>query len=634
MTFLRRSLTLLTLCAVLGSPGFADEANLVLNMRDADIRSLIQWVADNTGRNVIVHRDVQGKVTVLSSKPLTADEAYQLFLSVLRVHGYAVLDTPEAIKILPADIAVQSGIPSSSGENADLVVTLFELKHASATAVAELLRPMLSKQAQVLPYPPSNTIIVAEHRTGVEQARRLIAQLDSRHAGEVELIRLKHANARDVLQALAPLLAAGSNGGGQDSGVNVSIDERSNSVLLTGESARRAQLRRLVSQLDIDVSGEGNTQVVYLHYVDAEEVAPILKSLAESMSAEEGSAKPARVSIESSKSANAVVINAPPAMLAAMKRVVEQIDLRRAQVLIEALVVEVSGDLSDDYGITWMSTDATRAQDEAGFGAVNALGDLGVGTLVKDSAGNPIGYQPGKGFTLGYFKNGNLQAAIRALEQTSQANILSTPTIVALDNEEASLLVGQNVPFITGQATSAASSTDDPFTTIERQDIGTTLVVTPRINRGDAITLQIKQTVENIAPTLSQSIAADLITNKREIITTALIQDDQILVLGGLIDDAETEVVEKVPVLGSLPLIGKLFSGTSKSRNKRNLMVFIRPSILKTDADAEWATRRRYEFMQDARRAQREGAKGGPARMEDYSTFSPFPSQKPPPPAP
>jgi general secretion pathway protein D len=276
---------------------------------------------------------------------------------------------------------------------------------------------------------------------------------------------------------------------------------------------------------------------------------------------------------------------------------VSQVDIRRAQVLVEALIVEVNNDIANDIGVTWVSTN--DATDGGTFGAVNTLGNLplAAASTVLDDDGAITNFVPGAGLTFGFFKNGSLRAALRALASNTKANILSTPTIIALDNEEADLLVGQSVPFITGQSTGLASQTDNPFTTIERQDIGTTLKITPRINRGDSIALQIEQTTENIAPTVSGVSASDIITNKRSLKTRALIKDDEVLVIGGLIREDETEVRQKVPLLGDIPLLGKLFSSKGISKSKSNLMVFIHPVILKDKEHIAELTRKRYDFM-------------------------------------
>jgi general secretion pathway protein D len=587
------------------------EDKLTMNMRDADIRSLIQWVADNTGKNIVVHRAVQGKVTVLSPQPLTADEAYQVFLSVLQVHGYAAIETDQALKIVPKNMAASGALPyAGSSTSADMVVSVIKILNVSAVQMAETLRPLLSPEAVLTPYPSTNALVIADHATNIASAKRLIAKLDTASDSEIELIKLEHADANSILKSLSSLMPTS---GGLD--ISVSADERSNSILLAGDPAKRKQLRRLIKQLDSPLNGQGNTQVVYLHYVDASEIVPILQSLSKSIQSNEKQTN--NISIESSETANALIINAPPAMLNTMKRVIADLDIRRAQVLVEALLVEVSGDVAKDVGVTWVTD-----PDNDFIGAVNTLGDL---NLVEPSVSAALPFAAGRGFTFGYFNDGDLQAAVRALSATQNANVLSTPTIVAIDNEEASLLVGQNVPFKTGQATSASSSTSDPFTTIERQDIGISLVVRPRINQGDSITLEIRQKTETIAP--SVDLASDIITNKREIITKALIKDGQVLVLGGLIRDEETEIVEKVPLLGDIPLLGKLFQSKGTSNSKTNLMVFIHPTILKDEAKIAEVTQRRYQFMQNLQQQVQNNnwtvKPGENALMEDFSIFSP-----------
>lgn len=566
---------------------------LLMNMRDADIRALIQWVADQTGRNIIVHRDVQGTVNVVSSQPLSPDEAYEVFLSVLQVNGYAAVQTPEALKIVPATIATQSGVPLAS-QGGDLVVQVVKVQNVTATALADMLKPLMSSNGVITPHPATNTLVIADHRQQLGTLQQLIQRLDQVADADIEVLPLQHANARDVLQSLTALYPPGHREAGAE--VQLSFDERSNSILVGGDAVRRKQIRQLVHRLDGPLVGDGHAQVIYLHYIDAAEVAPILKSLATSIQKAQKD-ESASISIESSKTANALVINAPPALQGSLRRVIEQLDIRRAQVLVEAMVVEISGDVAEDIGVSWMSADLQDLEDSSMVGAVNTLRNLGTGRLVRDDSGNVLGYEPGAGVTLGYFNKGNLQAALRALKSTTRANVLSTPTVVAIDNEEASLLVGQNVPFITGESTGAASSTENPFTTIERKDIGVELIVTPRINQGDSITLDIKQTVENVAPSVER--ASDLITNKREIITKALVKDGQILVLGGLISDDQSEFEERVPVLGKLPIVGALFRGKGTSRSKKNLMVFIHPVILKDEEHIADITQRRYQFMRE-----------------------------------
>lgn len=605
---------------------------ITINMRDADIRTLIQWIADQTGRNMVVHRDVQGKVTVLSAKPVSRDEAYRVFLSVLQVHGFAAIETPEAIKIVPANIATQSGVPYRGKPDDDMVVQVFKASNTNAADLAQLLKPLASKEAIISADTGSNMLLVADHASNVEQLQNLIQRMDRAGGSEAEIVRLQYANAKQVLASLTTLFpsqgGSGSGEPGQSGGglsINLAADERSNSILLSGDPGKRAQVRKLIRQMDTEVTGEGNTQVFYLQYANAKEVAPILKSIAQSVLKDQKD-QATSFSVESSDSANAIVVNAPPGLANSLRGVIDKLDVRRAQVLVEALVVEVSNEISNDLGVIWGTDQLNKLQGSNGFAGVNTLGGLSNTATSILTPGVTPGALPYAGLTLGYYTGGSLQAAIRALSANNKANVLSTPTVVAIDNEPASLLVGQNVPLITGQSTSAASQTTNPFTTIERKDIGISLEITPRINQGNTITLDIKQKVESI----DRSVAAsDLVTRKREIDTKALIKDDGILVLGGLISDEQSRGGQKVPILGDLPLIGKLFSSESNNRSKSNLMVFIHPVILRDDVRAEDVSRRRYEYMQGAQQQAQEKPPTTtmepppPGKMEEFETFSP-----------
>jgi general secretion pathway protein D len=603
---------------------------VTMNMRDADIRTLIQWIADQTGKNMVVHRDVQGKVTVLSAKPVTREEAYAVFLSVLQVHGFAAIETPEAVKIVPVNIASQSGIPLRSKASDDMIVQVFKANNVSATELAQMLKPLASKEAVINADASTNMLLIADHANNVAQLQDLVQKLDRPGASEVELVHLQYANAKQVLASLNTLFPS-QGAGGNASGVpgqatalalSLSADERSNSILLSGDTVKRSQVKKLIQQMDSQVNGGGNTQVIYLQYASAKEVVPILKSIAQSVLKDQKDSATS-FSIDASESANAIVINAPPGLSDSLKGVVEKLDVRRAQVLVEALIVEVSNEIANDIGVIWGTTNVGNLNGSGGVAAVSTLGKL---DAVSTTAGVITG--PAGGLTLGYYTGGSLQAAIRALSSNSKANVISTPTIVAIDNEAASLLVGQNVPLKTGQSTGAASSTTNPFVTIERKDIGTSLQITPRINQGNTVTLDIKQKVESITDSVTG--ASDLVTNKREIDTKALIRDDQILVLGGLISDDQTESKQKVPILGDLPLIGKLFSSTSNKRSKNNLMVFIHPVILRDDTRISEVSRERYDYMKNTKeKAEQDPATTTnkqpfpPSRMENFETFSP-----------
>lgn len=596
--------TLLLLCLILSPVGKAQpetaDSPITMNMRNADIRNVIQWVADLTGKNILVHNDVKGTVTVISSGPVSKQEAYELFLSALRVNGFAAQEKNGVINIVPVKIAAQGQTPFQSSSDSEVVTRILPVKNIPASQITGLLRPLLPEHSQLSADTSSNSLIVVDRADNIKKIEQILARMDKPDGGAIDVVRLQHANANDVLESLNTLVPGSIQPNGSDMDVRFAVDDRSNSVLIYGEPARRKKMRELVRKLDQPVTGDGSTQVIYLNYVDAAELVPILESMAGAKEQEQGRSLN-NVTVNASESTNALVINAPPSLMADMKRVVSQIDIRKAQVLIEAMVVQVNTSAANDIGVSWITTDSVITNPDGGvLAAGNTLGNLPL-EVVSDAVGGPL-FNPAAGITFGFFKNGSLRAAIRALASNSNANILSTPTIIALDNEEAELLVGQSVPFVTGQTTSNAATTADPFTTVERQDIGTALRVTPRINQGDSIALQIEQTTESIDQSIDPAIAAiasDLITRKTEMRTRALIKDGEVLVIGGLISEEERELKQKIPVLGDIPVVGRLFSSKGTTKTKNNLMVFIHPVILKDAAHRRELTSKRYNFMRD-----------------------------------
>ncbi len=589
-----------------------------MNMREADIRGFIQWVADRTQRNIIVHRNVRGNVTVISSQPVTPDEAYELFLTVLQLNGFAAVDSDGAIKVVPDADAKTSNIPFAGDEtrrNA-IVTAIIHIKHSDPGQIMGVVRPLMPASAYAAAYPSTNALIVADTAAGIEKIRQLIDLLDVAE-GQVDLdiVPIIHASAEDIaatLKTVETALSAGTAGAQKkpEDKVAFAIDKRSNSILITGVAKKREQMKSLIARLDIPIEGDGNTQVIYLNYVDASEIAPILKSVADSALKASKSEETQSFSIESSEATNALIISAPPSLLNNMRSIIRQLDIQRAQVLVEAVVVQVTGDAGDDFGVIWGGSELYEDNRSGGVGAVNVpaanadfsslLPSVSVLTDDDTNSGNNLaaGVLASSGFTFGYLEDGNLIGALRAIASRNKSNIMSTPTIVALDNEEASLLVGQNVPFITGSATSSGATTSNPFQTIQRQDIGITLKITPRINQGDSITLEIEQTTENVSANTTSG-AADLITEKTEIKTSALIPDGQVLVLGGLIRDDEVLNRAQVPILGDIPVLGRLFRSSSTTKRKNNLMVFIRPIILKDQLQITGLTAQRYAFMRE-----------------------------------
>ncbi|MCW8126003.1 type II secretion system secretin GspD [Microbulbifer halophilus] len=583
---------------------------VTLSLDNADIRDLINWAADFTGKNIVVHPNVKGKVTVVAGDPMTHDEAFNVFMSVLQVNGFSLVERGNAWKVVPDALAKQQAIPvvdmeSKGGAAApeSLVVRTVRVENISAAQLIAMLRPLIPQTGHLAAYADTNTLIIADRAANIDQIVSLVRQLDRAGAIDIELVPLQFASAKDVKQVLSELLQSGGNKGNDVQPLRIAVDERSNSVLLTGDPVTRQQLKDVIRRLDQPLDGDGNTAVVYVQYANAADLKPILEGMSGSIQETEKDQQAAdvEVSIQVNESLNSLVLTAPPSLLETMKGVIAKLDVRRAQVLIEAIIVEVSEGDDSDLGIKWIA----GADDDvvAGFNNDTAEGEVvdEEGDVISDI--NPFSLNPGNlvgsGLNLGYLSGTDIRVAINAMATSRNSNILSTPTVIALDNEEAEILVGQNVPFVTGEQLLSGSN-NDPFTTIQREDVGTELKVTPRVNNNNSVTLDIEQKVENVQPTSSEtSEAADLITSKREIRTKVLVDDGAILVLGGLIADQVNESKSKVPLLGDIPGIGRLFRSSSKEVSKTNLMVFIRPRILNTRTAGYEETRKRYLDMQE-----------------------------------
>ena len=583
---LARSVCSAILCLAIAPVGMAKE--VTLSLENADIQDLIQWASSHIDKTIIVHPNVKGKVSVLAGEPISEKDAYDVFMSVLQVHGFAVVETDQSIKILPDAIAKQSSpsyaSPGALGE--EIVVRLIKVKNVAAAPLVSLLRPLMPQVAHLGAYVQSNSLIVADRAQNIDKIVKIVTDIDRVGTIDIEVIPLQFASAGDIVGVLGKLIGKNQQNA-EANPLTFVADERSNSILVTGDPISRQQINRLIEQLDQPLSGEGNTQVIYVYYANAVDLVPILQSVSGSLQKADKD-QPfdnTEVSIQASEANNALIITAPPALLNTMKGVIQKLDIRRQQVLVEAVIVEVNDDVAEDLGIRWTST----VPEDGVFGGFSAF------PSAVGGANNPTIPSLGSGLTLGYFKSDSLRGLVRALESNTSANILSTPTIVTLDNEEAEILVGSNVPFVTGQ-TVGEDFTTDAFQTIERHDIGITLKVKPRINENDSMTLDIEQTVENIS---TSTVAEDIITNKRNIKTRVLLENDQVLVLGGLIEDQATEVEQRVPVLGHIPLLGRLFRSTSTQVEKNNLMVFIHPLILADLGASNSATSERYNDLRN-----------------------------------
>ncbi|MCO1335120.1 type II secretion system secretin GspD [Microbulbifer sp. OS29] len=574
---------------------------VTLSLDNADIRDLINWAADFTGKNIIVHPNVKGKVTVVAGDPMSHNEAFDVFMSVLQVNGFSLVEQGGTWKVVPDALAKQQAIPVAD-ENTrapaeSLVVRTVRVENISASQLIAMLRPLIPQTGHLAAYADTNTLIIADRAANIDQIIRLVKQLDRAGAIDIEVVPLMFASAKEVKQVLTDLLqSSGGKAGKEVQPLRISVDERSNSILLTGDPVTRQQIKTVIGRLDAPLDGDGNTAVVYVQYANAADLKPILEGMSGSIQNTEKDQQAAsiEVSIQVNESLNALVLTAPPALLETMKGVIARLDVRRAQVLIEAIIVEVTESTGSELGISWI----------AGAGDNVVAGWNNTASVDDDGNINPFSLPVtdllGAGaLNLGYLSGGDIRAAINAIASESNTNILSTPTIMALDNEEAEILVGQNVPFITGEQLLSGSN-DDPFTTIQREDVGTTLKVIPRVNNNNSVTLEIEQKVENVLPSTVEAAtgASDIVTSKREIRTKVLIDDGAILVLGGLMEDQVSEVVSKVPLLGDIPGIGRLFRNTNKKVTKTNLMVFLRPRILSTQVAGYEETRKRYMDMQ------------------------------------
>jgi general secretion pathway protein D len=575
---------------------------VTLNFSDADLVAVINSVSQITGKNFIIDPRVKGKVTVVSSKPLNETEVYNVFLSILQVHGFATVPTENAIKIIPDATAKQSSTPSSSaGSNPEdqLITRVLSIKHINAAQLVPILRPLVAQQGHLAAYPTTNVLIISDRASNILRIDRIIAQMDKEIDSDIEIIKLKHAFAAEVVRLLTGLnLTTPEQKAAAGGGIKVNADERTNSVLLIGERSERLKYRAIIADLDSPVESSGNTHVVYLRFADAKNIATILSSVGqEAIKAEAKNVGAAgaggrtggeSVNVQADEESNALVITAPASIFPSLRAVIQQLDIPRAQVHIEAIIAEVSLDTSTELGVQWLAV-----QDGKGAFSTRFSGD----TPITDVAQGVI--PDGLNFGLGNIKDSGLSflTLIRALSGDGETNLLSTPSIVTLDNQEAEIIVGQNVPFVTGESTSTSSDTTNPFRTIERQDIGISLKVKPQINEGNAITLEIEQEVSAIAA--SSAGAVDIVTTKRSIRTTVQLEDAEMLVLGGLIDDAYIDNEQKVPILGDIPVLGALFRSTKTSKVKRNLMVFIRATVIKDPDKARIMSMNKYNFMRD-----------------------------------
>ena len=624
---LKNSLRAIAVTAALTLSAVSAAQEYTVNLKDTDIQEFIKFVADVTGTTMVVDPNVKGKVRVISSKPVSQAELYDLFLSILDVQGYTAVRSGQVIRIVPSKDARSSPVPimedQSTVGNDEYVTQVIRLDNISAAKLIPVLRPLVPQQAHMAAYAPSNAIIISDIRSNIGRIVDIIERMDRSAIQTTEIIRLKYGVAEDVVSMLNTLeKSRQGEGADADKEAVLVADKRTNSVVVTADELTVERIRKLVAYLDTPLEQSGNVRVIYLEYADATEIAEVLTRVMQNISRleEGGSNKRAgsgESTIEADEGTNSLIITADTDEMAALEAVIARLDIRRAQVLIEAIIVEMTVTEGQDLGLQWLfandngvygsniTTDEARRQ---------SLGQLG-GALVPDDGSENIGTREVAaslatipGTTLGWGvvdESLTMTVILNALESQGNNNILSTPSLLTLDNEEAYITVGSEVPFVTGSYTNTGvgNGASNPFQTIERQSVGVTLKVTPQINEGNAVVMDIVQEVSTLAPSL---IASDLITNERKIETMVLANDGNIVVLGGLVSDEIKDDSQGVPVLSSIPLLGRLFRSDSVTVTKQNLLVFIRPTIIRDDEDLAGATAEKYRYIRDQQMERRE----------------------------
>ncbi|MDH3547774.1 MAG: type II secretion system secretin GspD, partial [Gammaproteobacteria bacterium] len=559
---------------------------------------------------------VTGRVTLLSPTPLGPDALYEAFLSILQVHGYVAVDSGDLIKIIPDATARQfpsrMGIEGAAGPD-DMATTVVQLRNVGATQLVPILRPLIPQYGHLVAHAGSNMLIISDRAANVARMVNIIHRIDQASDEDIEVVSLQHASAAEIVRIMTALTQSG-RGDGSPVTTSLVADARTNSVLIGGDKNERLRLRTLIAHLDTPLEDGGDTQVRYLRYADAEELSTKLQQhfsgqVQAAAAGQAGTAATAgEISVWADTQTNALVVNAPPKMMRSLMQIVDKIDIRRAQVLVEAIIVEVIADKSNELGVTWAvegsgsNTPIAVTNFPGSMNGVVQLGAAAGGGGTTDPSG-----LIDAGITIGVGRLSDsgvsFAAILSALEGNADTNIISTPSIVTTDNEEATLNVGQEVPFVTGSYSNTGSvgGAVNPFQTIQREQIGVKLAITPQINEGNSMVLDISQEISSLAQ--SSSEAVDLITNQRIVETTVIVEDGEILVLGGLLEDVLRESNQSVPILGNIPLLGNLFRSRKTEKVKTNLMIFIRPTILRDTATIATETNQKYNMMRDVMRA-------------------------------
>lgn len=598
------------------------ETRWAVNFNDTDIQEVIKSIAGLTGKTFIIDPKVRGPIKVINTKPLNAKELYELFLASLDVHGFTAVESGNIVRIVMNRDARNLPIPTENNvtNKDDLYITqVIPLKNTSAAKILAALRPLVPQYGHLTTYEPSNALIITDTRANVARMNELVVQLDKIGVTHTDVIPLRYANSADVVAMLTQLEKPDPNRGMTTSPPVIVADKRTNAVVISGDDLTRQRLKLLVDDLDRPQSKNSNVRVIYLKYAKAEEVAKVLSGMMQSIGqggkpAEGAPANTAAPAVQADEATNSVLITADVDTMDTMLSIIESLDIRRAQVLVEAIIVEITGNNAKEIGIEWM-----YQADDAGFGGFTSGGAMGtVAAPALNLLNNPddstalaalasgINTVKAPVFGVGRLgKNVDFLSVLKLLQTTESTNILSTPSLLTTDNNEASILVGQQVPFVTGSysglgngSTGNNTSFSSPFNTVNREDVGIKLQVTPQINEGDSLVLDIEQEISSVIGNTQNSPNGPT-TSKREIKTQVLAGDGQTVVLGGLIEDQLNKGDQRVPVLGSIPVLGHLFRSQSASKRKTNLLIFLRPTIIRTNEVLTGATAEKYRTIRD-----------------------------------
>jgi len=597
----QRCIILLGCLYISTSSAWAED--VTLNFKNADIRAFINFVAGFSHKNFLVDNRVKGNITIVSQTPMSEKEAYNVFLSVLEVNGFATVQAGSVIKVVPRAESKQKSVPVHQGsalKNDTMVTQVIRLKYADSQQLVALIRPLISPNSHLVAYPRGNMLLLTDSSSNINRIQQILNLLDRKDAVGVQLFTLKHASADKLASTLSKLYPSSPN---SLNGLKIMPQQPGNMLMIVGAPQKINEVASLIERLDIaPESDSGRLQVRYLKHGSAEGIAKVITSLIGGGTPKTpGRGKPlfaGDVKVVADKTTNALLITADPSDMNALNHIIDKLDVRRRQVLVEALIVEVSANVSEQFGMEWRGMGNLLSPKPQAFGGTSFTGAGGanIGTVAANPLGNAV-----SGLAVGVMKGTvtfggktflNLGLLARALQAQADTNILSTPNLLTMDNEEAEIIVGQNVPFLTGKNSTQAGLAN-PFQTIERKDIGLTLRVKPQISEGDTVRLQLYQEISSIANNAGVQ-GTDLITNKRSIKTVILANDNQIIVLGGLLRDDTSKSVQRVPCLGSIPILGEPFKFTDNTHRKTNLMVFLKPHIIKSSDQIEALTNQKY----------------------------------------